>query len=262
MPISVGASVRRLSQNEFGELSFEVMRHAFEIHNQLGRFFDEKVYKRELPRRLPELRLEVPLDVAFGTFHARYYLDVLVGEGGLFEVKAVESLVPKHRAQLLNYLLLCDLAHGKLVNLRPESVEHEFVNTQWATHARQEFHLITSRWKQTLPGAARLIDFPVPLLRDLGAGLEIPLYEAAVMHCFGGQENVEREIAIEIDGHATGFQRMRLIAPDVAFKITAFDGPLDSFETHAHRLLHHVNLRAIAWINIQMKQVTFTTIER
>jgi hypothetical protein len=61
MPISLPFPVRRLTQPEFGEISFEVMRHVFAIHNDLGRFFDEKIYKRELAHRLPHVRLETPM---------------------------------------------------------------------------------------------------------------------------------------------------------------------------------------------------------
>jgi len=41
MPIALRVPVRRLSQREFGEIAFEVMRHVFAIHNEIGRFFDE-----------------------------------------------------------------------------------------------------------------------------------------------------------------------------------------------------------------------------
>jgi|GEM_PF-4430076 hypothetical protein len=45
-------------------------------------------------------------------------------------------------------------------------------------------------------------------------------------------------------------------------KITGFDHSLDEFETHARRLLAHVALQAIVWVNINMKQVTFTTLTK
>jgi GxxExxY protein len=131
MPIHLNFPIRQLSQREFGDIAFEVMRHVFAIHNELGRFFDEKIYKRELAHRLPNVRLEAPIDITFASFQKRYFIDVLVGEGGLFEFKAAESLSGRHRAQLLQYLLLCGLAHGKLNNVRREDVQHEFVNTHW-----------------------------------------------------------------------------------------------------------------------------------
>lgn len=54
---------------------------------------------------------------------------------------------------------------------------------------------------------------------------------------------------------------MRLAAPGVAFKLTAFDPEFGSFEEHARRLLAHADLRAILWINIGLHKVTFVTVE-
>jgi GxxExxY protein len=109
---------RRLSQAEFGELAYEVMGCVFAIRDELGRLFDEKLYKHELAYRYPSVQREVPITVWHRSFAKTYYLDVLVADGGLFEFKMAETLVPKHRAQTLHYLYLADLGHGKLVNLR------------------------------------------------------------------------------------------------------------------------------------------------
>ena len=68
MPISLRVPIRRLSQLEFGELAFDVMRHVFAIHNEIGRLFDENIYKRELAQRLPGVRLEEPIDITFDSF--------------------------------------------------------------------------------------------------------------------------------------------------------------------------------------------------
>jgi hypothetical protein len=86
------------------------------------------------------------------------------------------------------------------------------------------------------------------------------LYEEAVVHFLGGVNHVEADVPVAIGDHQVGQQRMRLIAPGIALKITGFDQSLGDFELHAHRLLAHVDLQAIAWININMKQVTFTTL--
>src|SRR5207247_1599721 len=140
--------------------------------------------------------------------------------------------------------------------------QHEFVNTHWQHADRIHFEVETAHWNTALAGVTRLHDVLTAVLRDLGTGLEVALYEEAVTHFFGGPDQVEADVAVEIDGRRIGHQRFRLIAPGVAFKITGFDGPLDDFEVHARRLLAHVDLRAIAWVNVNMKKVTFTTLER
>ena len=51
---------------------------------------------------------------------------------------------------------------------------------------------------------------------------------------------------------------MRFAADDVAFKLTAFKADNEHFLEHVRRLLRHVDLRAILWININLERVTFT----
>lgn len=80
MPVTLQTPIRNLSQDDFGELAYEVLRHVFAIHNELGRYFDESIYKRELAFRMPNVRLEEPIDVVFDSFRKRYFLDVLVGK--------------------------------------------------------------------------------------------------------------------------------------------------------------------------------------
>src|SRR5271157_5677449 len=112
------------------------MRHVFDVQRKLGRLFHEKIYHREIVFRIPDSRCEVAVDVQFEDFCKTYYLDLLVGGGAIFELKAVESLMDRHRRQLMHYLFLTDLPHGKLVNLRPERVDHEFVNNVMSLAAR------------------------------------------------------------------------------------------------------------------------------
>lgn len=262
MPIKTKVPIRRISQQEFGEISFEVMRHVFEIHNEIGQFFNEQIYKIELARRMPDVHLELPVEIVFDSFRKECFIDVLVGDGAIFEFKAVESLVRRHRAQILHYLMLGDAAHGKLINVRPTVVEHEFVNTRWTRADRVKFEVQCSNWNGALPGVELLREFLTAFLHDLGTGLRISLYEEAAAHCFGGASQVEAEATVRVNGTPIGHQPVRLIAPHVALKITAFESRLEHFEVQARKWLAHVDLLAIAWVNVGMKTVTFTTLER
>jgi GxxExxY protein len=78
------------------------MNHVYHIHNEFGRFFDEAVYKRELASRMPGLELELPVTVTYGSFRKVYRLDVLAYKQGIFEFKAAESIVARHRSQTIN----------------------------------------------------------------------------------------------------------------------------------------------------------------
>ncbi len=168
------------------------MGYVFEIHNEFGRFFDEKIYKWELNRRCPGVQLEVPIELTFEGFRKLYYLDALAEGGAAFEFKAVESLTDRHRSQLLHYLLMADLSHGKLVNLRTEQVQHEFVNTTLRANDRAEFEIADHGWQEI--GHKPIREWYTAFLREVGACLDISLYEEALTHLLGGEEQTLQEV--------------------------------------------------------------------
>ena len=93
MPIKCDIPLRNLNQAEFGPLAYSVLGDVYRIHNDLGRYFDEQIYKRALGRCRPDVRLEEPIQISFRTFHTKCKLDVLVADGGVFEFKAVEVFI-------------------------------------------------------------------------------------------------------------------------------------------------------------------------
>jgi len=260
MPVTVKQPIRRLSQAEFGDLAFEVMRVVFAIRDDLGRFCDEKIYKRELAGRFPAIELEVPVAVSHDGFTKLYFLDVLVNAGAVFEFKTVDTLTPRHEAQLLHYLLLVELTHGKLVNLRPETIEHRFVNTTLRLSDRVRFEIEQSGWDRCVNGAGRFQEVLVALLHDWGTGLDVSLYDDALVHFFGGETVAIRDVEIWMADHSLGQQKMRMATDGVAFKLTTLPENLEGFEAHTRRLLEHTNLEAILWANINRKTVTFKTL--
>src|SRR5580700_1864535 len=102
MPIKVGADIRRMDDREFGEVVYETMRQIFAVHDEFGRFFEEKIYRRELAFRVVGAKTEVSIDVTFGDFCKRYFIDMLVGGGAIFELKSVATLADRDRSQLMN----------------------------------------------------------------------------------------------------------------------------------------------------------------
>lgn len=260
MPITRTTETIRPTQAEFGQIAYEVMNCVFGIHNEFGRFFDESVYKCELAQRLPAIELELPVTVSHGTFSKIYRLDVLAHKCALFEFKAAESLVPRHRGQTINYLLLFDLPHGKIINIRPERVCDEFVNCHLRLSALRNPSVHATEFEFSFAGASFFHDCLMSLIHDWGSGLETGLYEEALTHFLGGPERVLLPVQVKGgSGHLLD-QTMRLCAPNVAFKITSFPERLEAFEVHAQRLLRHTALNAIHWVNITPRVLTFKTL--
>src|SRR6266446_9643838 len=115
MPINVQTPTRRLSQKQFTDVVYRVMGHVFKVHQEFGSYFDENIYHREIARRCNGLT-KVPIEVSHADFRKLYFVDLLVEDGAIFELKTVEVLNNRHRSQLFQYLMLADLPRGKLVN--------------------------------------------------------------------------------------------------------------------------------------------------
>lgn len=260
MPIHCPFETIRPTQVEFRNIAFEVMNCVYAIHNEFGRFFDEAVYKRELSYRMPGIELELPVTVSHDSFWKVYRLDILACQRGLFEFKAVESIAPRHRSQTINYLFLFDLPHGKIINVRPERVVSEFVNCHRRLALLKNPISYTTGFHSSSPGGAFFYERIMSLLHDWGTGLETALYEEALTSFLGGEERVIQPVPVfGTNGHLYD-QRMQLLAPDIAFKLTAFANRWEKFEVHAQRLLQHTTLKAIQWANITHGHVTFKTI--
>ena len=261
MPVVLRNPIQCISQKEFSDIAYRVMAEVFQVHRDLGRLFDERIYQREVAARLGDAECEFPIDVTFDTFSKIYRLDLLVACKAIFELKAAETIVPRHRAQLLHYLLLTEVHHGKLINMRPDKVEHEFINTTLTRFDRTSFSLESSGWDDgSVPGLKNWI---IPFLRDVGVGLDVSLYEEAAAHFCSPDSPLARLEILNDHGQVIGGQDVRLVAPGVAVEVSAFTPEyLKQFELHLNRFLNHTSLRAIQWINLTRSQVQFKTIFR
>lgn len=117
--ITTSTLIQRLSLNEFHQVDRIVTGLAFDIHNELGRFLDEKLYQRELAARclVAGLRTETEMRIAISLddFTQHFRVDLLVNEGVVTETKAVHTLNSIHKGQALNYLFLCGTFNGTLL---------------------------------------------------------------------------------------------------------------------------------------------------
>jgi len=258
MPIQIPIKTRRLSQSEFGNISYCVMEHAFAFQKQFGRFFNEAIYKNGLAERVDGSRIEIPITVSHRTFSKQYFIDFFVGEGGIFELKCVEKIIPRHRAQLTNYLLMADLEHGKIINFRPPKIEHKFVNctTRLAEQKspRFEYH----NWRTTDIEIERFEHLIDKLVSDWGVGLSSSLYTEAVIHFMGTTSSVDVNGLTRI----LGTHDVSLLSERIAFKITTMTKELDDFRIHAKRFLDQTWLDHLVWANMIIGEVRLELISR
>jgi GxxExxY protein len=104
------------------ELSKEVIGAGIEVHRVLGPGLLESIYEKCFVREL-ELRglhsirqKEVRIEYKGIVFTEELRCDVLVEDCLLVEIKAVETVHPIHKAQLLSYMKLLDIPLGLVMN--------------------------------------------------------------------------------------------------------------------------------------------------
>ena len=108
-----------MTENEIGEA---IIASAMKVHTALGPGLLESAYETcllyELEKRgLPVHRqVLIPLQYEDLTINNGYRIDLLVGDRVVVELKALEAILPVHRAQLLSYLRLGGFKLGYLLN--------------------------------------------------------------------------------------------------------------------------------------------------
>jgi len=264
MPIEVQTDIRSLSEDEFKEAAYVVSGAAFGIHNRFGNLFRERVYKCELAREcvrngFERVEIEVPVQVSFESFRKEYFLDLLVNGSALFELKAEAAIAPAHRAQTLNYLFMTGLQRAKIFNFGTTRVQHEFVSTTLTSAERRRFAIDDQRWRDCGAEGHRFRKLLVTLLNDWGCFLQLPLYQAAITHFFGGDERVVRLVRVTVEGETLTTQPTHTLNPTTAFKLTATPD-IEIMEDALRRFLHHTELTAIQWVNLHNHDITFVTL--
>jgi GxxExxY protein len=103
-------------------LTHEVIGAAIEVHRDKGPGLIESIYERCLLREL-ELRgipavsqKLVPIEYKGLVFDEPLRLDVLTDDCLLLELKAVEKILPIHKAKLLTYMKLMNIPLGLVIN--------------------------------------------------------------------------------------------------------------------------------------------------
>ncbi|MBI4024453.1 MAG: GxxExxY protein [Verrucomicrobia bacterium] len=102
--------------------SRKVIGAAIEVHRQKGPGLLESIYEKCLMREL-ELQgiparnqIAIPIEYKGLIFEEPLKLDVYVDECLIVELKAVETVLPIHKAQLMSYMKLLHAPIGLLIN--------------------------------------------------------------------------------------------------------------------------------------------------
>lgn len=119
------------------DLTDAIIKAFYDVYNELGYGFLEKVYQNslflELRSRGFQVEAQKQIKVHFkGIEVGEYYADLLVNDTVILELKAAEFVVEEFEYQLINYLKGTDKEVGLLLNFgkKPEFRRKVFENSR------------------------------------------------------------------------------------------------------------------------------------
>ena len=112
---------------------YDIVGAAIEVHRTLGFGLSEGVYEESLGIELGEAGYEYMTQCDVPTYYKgilldkHFRLDMVVEDEIVIELKAVEAILPEHRAQLFNYLRLTKKPIGVLINFGKSLYSEKYI---------------------------------------------------------------------------------------------------------------------------------------
>jgi len=117
------------------QITGKILRAFYNVYNDLGYGFLEKVYENALIHELKGMGLRIsqqrPIKVYYDSvLVGEYFADIVVENAVIIELKAVKALHESHSNQLMNYLKATEIEIGLLLNFgeEPELARKIFTN--------------------------------------------------------------------------------------------------------------------------------------
>ena len=110
------------------EISYIIRGEIFNIYNKFGPGLLESVYENVLAHELGKKNLKVQKQLALPFFYEGikmdigYWIDLLIENKVIVEIKSVENILDVHHKQLITYLKLSNLKLGILVNFNTSEI--------------------------------------------------------------------------------------------------------------------------------------------
>ncbi len=117
-----------VTKKEITRLSYKIKGYAIKVHKALGPGLLESVYEKCLKYELEKNGLSVIQQMLVPVIYdeleidTELRLDLLVNESIIVELKAVETILPIHEAQLLTYMKLLHKPQGLSINFYTDNI--------------------------------------------------------------------------------------------------------------------------------------------
>ncbi len=119
-----------MNEKKYNKLTSEIIGAAIEVHKEMGPGLLESVYEEcllyelELRGIKAESQVMLPLKYKDKVLSKHFFIDILVENKIIVELKVTEEILPVHEVQLVTYLKLADKKLGLLINFHEAVLTH------------------------------------------------------------------------------------------------------------------------------------------
>jgi GxxExxY protein len=118
----------------YKSITDKILKVYYEVYNELGYGFLEKVYQNAMYFELKSLGYKVEAQKQIKVYYKKqllgeYYSDLLVEDKVIVELKSTELLMNAHVAQIINYLKGTPIEVGLLLNFGEQPEFKRFIYT-------------------------------------------------------------------------------------------------------------------------------------
>jgi len=120
-------------KNSCNKISEKIIGCAIEVHKILGPGLLESSYEACLCFELAQKKIDfirqmtLPINYKGNLIDTGYRIDVMVDEKVIIELKAIDSISPVHRSQLISYFKLSNKWLGLLINFNVKVLKNGIV---------------------------------------------------------------------------------------------------------------------------------------
>ncbi len=121
-----------MNKEQYEYLANQTFLSCLEVHKHLGPGLLESVYEYALMKEfeirniLIQRQVKIPLFYKGVNTGKEFFIDILLENEIIIELKASEGLLPVHEAQLISYLKLTDKRMGFLINFNVPLLKNGF----------------------------------------------------------------------------------------------------------------------------------------
>ena len=119
-----------MNKAQYESIARRIVHSCYAVHKEMGPGLLESIYELCLVDELKRNKLKaepqvsIPLIYRDTLLSKDFKIDILVEDEIILELKAVEAILPVHKAQLISYLKLADKRMGFLINFNVTMIKN------------------------------------------------------------------------------------------------------------------------------------------